>query len=103
MPAQADASRPSESGVTPAKTSEGYRIQVTAVPDSAVAIEIARGLQARLGMAFPVYVDFIPPFYKVRVGDFPTRVGLQPLVDRLRGMGFPDAWTVRSPIRDDSH
>jgi hypothetical protein len=100
--AGAEAGRQPESSAAPGATRLGYRIQVTAVPDPAVANEIARGLAARLGMTVPVYVDYVRPFYKVRVGDFPTRAGMQPLVDRLRSMGFPDAWTVRSTIRDNS-
>jgi septal ring-binding cell division protein DamX len=111
IPPSYGATPPVEAGANPSQPAEpspaaetarnGYRVQVTAIPQADVANQLARQLQQRLGMGVPVYVEFIKPLYKVRVGDFPTRAGTQALVDRLRGMGFQDAWTVRSPIRDD--
>jgi hypothetical protein len=50
-------------------------------------------------VAYPVYVDFAKPWYKVRIGDFPTARGTSELVERVRELGYEDAWIVRSPIR----
>ncbi len=78
---------------------QSYRVQVTAVPQVDIAQGVAERLRQVLGMDYPVYMDFIESYYKVRVGDFPTKKAARELLARLRRLGYEDAWTVLSPTR----
>jgi type II secretory pathway component GspD/PulD (secretin) len=74
-----------------------FRVQVMAVPDQRAAEDEADRLRGILGPELPVYVERERPFYKVRVGDFPTKDEAHAAVVRLRGLGYNDAWTVTVP------
>ena len=78
----------------------GYRVQVAAETDYAEAVSVAGRLKEPLGGRFPVYVEFVEPWYKVRVGDFHEEDAARALLAELRGAGWPDAWTVRTTIAD---
>jgi hypothetical protein len=52
-----------------------------------------------LGGRYPVYVEFIDPYYKVRVGDFAGQEAAQPALAEVRGLGYADAWAVRTTIK----
>ncbi|MFN2431828.1 MAG: SPOR domain-containing protein [Gemmatimonadota bacterium] len=77
----------------------GYRVQVVASPDFATASRQAAQVNELLGGRLPVYVELIEPFYKVRVGDFASQEAAQPALSELRSLGFPDAWAVRTTIK----
>jgi hypothetical protein len=77
----------------------GFRVQVMATPDFAIAGHEASRLKGLLGGRFPVYVEYIDPYYKVRVGDFATQEAAQPALGEVRGLGFDDAWAVRTTIK----
>ena len=81
----------------PAAMVSGWRIQVFAAGDEATASEVAR----RAGDAIagvPVYVEAEGPWFKVRLGDFTTREAAEPLRERLVGLGWTEAWAVRTAI-----
>jgi len=40
----------------------------------------------------PVYITFQDGFYKLQVGDFPTRQAAETLQLDLKQLGYPDAW-----------
>ena len=42
----------------------------------------------------PVFVDAIPPYWKVRVGAFDTYAEAEAFLPTARGMGYGDAWVV---------
>lgn len=77
----------------------GYRIQVTAKADFAAAGREATRIKELLGGRYPVYLEFIDPWYKVRVGDFSTVEAAQPALGDIRRLGYPDAWPVRTTIK----
>jgi hypothetical protein len=77
----------------------GYRVQVVATPDFAVAGAEAARVKELLGGRYPVYVEFIDPYYKVRVGDFAGQEAAQPALAEVRGLGYADAWAVRTTIK----
>jgi hypothetical protein len=83
----------------PEELPQGYRVQVLASPDFAVATREATRLNELLGGRLPVYVEFIDPYYKVRVGDFATIERAQPLLAEIRALGYSDAWSVRTTIK----
>ena len=75
----------------------GWRIQIFAAEDQTTAGEMAR----RAGEAVagvPVYVQAEGPWFKVRLGDFATREAAEPLRQRLVGLGWTEAWAVRTAI-----
>jgi cell division septation protein DedD len=88
---------PEEEVVTQAPTFEyGFRVQILA----STSEENANGFagEARTKLDHPVYVEYIPPYYKVRVGDFIVRSDAESCRDRIRGMGYTDAFVVESLV-----
>ncbi|HEY7462293.1 MAG TPA: SPOR domain-containing protein [Gemmatimonadota bacterium] len=92
---QADEGYTSDAGTLPI----GFRVQVMATPDFTTAGAEASRLKQRLGETAAVYVEYIDPYYKVRVGDFATQEAAQPTLDAVRGLGYRDAWAVRTTIK----
>lgn len=87
---------PAVAGEVPAAA--GWRIQVFAGRDEVTAAEVAR----RAGDAVPgvpVYVEAEASWFKVRLGDFADREAAEPLRVRLVGLGWAEAWAVRTAIR----
>lgn len=76
----------------------GFRVQVLATPDRAIAERYARGLETVVG-GEPVYVEWVDPWWKVRVGDFAIRQAAERLRTRLVSEGIAEAWTVETTIR----
>jgi len=76
---------------------QGFRIQIFASAsidesNSTKAMALGRLVQDS------VYVVYDPPVYKVRVGDFPTRLEANQRLSVLINNGFPDAWVVPGRI-----
>jgi hypothetical protein len=74
----------------------GFRVQVFASPDREAAQRQRSDLEARLGEK--VYVDYQPPYYKVRVGNCRSSEACAALQARLRQAGFTSVWTVAAEI-----
>ncbi|MGH7566777.1 MAG: SPOR domain-containing protein [Gemmatimonadota bacterium] len=77
----------------------GWRVQVFASRSQAEASATATRVQDALRDQAPVYVERDDPWFKVRVGDFTDRGAADRLRERLAGLGWPDAWAVRTTIR----
>jgi cell division protein FtsN len=77
-------------------TLDGYRIQILTTRDP----EEADTLKAQLQGSFPgeVYVNYDPPNYKVRVGNYVNRPLAEESQARLKGMGFRRAWVIRTRV-----
>ncbi len=75
----------------------GYRVQIFATLKKEKAQYIAD--QARRILSKSVYVEYVPPFYKVRVGDFRNREDAEEYRDYLRANGYPDAFVVETEIK----
>lgn len=76
---------------------QGFRIQIFASAsidesNSTRAMALGRLVQDS------VYVVYDPPVYKVRVGDYPTRLEANQRLSVLIDKGFPDAWVVPDRI-----
>lgn len=88
---------PSRPAALPSGSVYGYRVQILASSIKENAEKFAAEAQAR----FPnlkVYVEFIPPYYKVRVGDFLTREEAETFKAKARSLGYFDAFIVESQI-----
>jgi hypothetical protein len=86
----------STAGVGPLAT--GYRVQVFAARDRDVAAGAVRRLREQR-VSDPIYMEWIDPWYKVRVGDFTDRGSAEQLRNQLVELGFPEAWIIRTTIR----
>jgi len=86
-------SKPIAERVTPPKQMANYRVQIVASMEKTNAEYLARKVKRQTGEN--AYVDYMPPYYKVRVGDCVSQQGAVSLRDRLRTLGYPDAWIVR--------
>lgn len=75
----------------------GYRVQIFATLKKENAQRVAR--EARKVLSKPVYIEYIPPFYKVRVGDFKSRDDAEEYKEYLRANGYPDAFVVETEIK----
>lgn len=85
-----------ESAPAPPTAVYGFRVQVFA-GNYNNALKLKALLEKELDEA--VYVEFIPPYYKVRVGDFLTREQAQAFLAKLKALGYTDAFIVESEIQ----
>lgn len=73
----------------------GWRVQIFASSSMVNADELAR--VARGTFMEPVYVEYIPPMYKVRVGDFMTRKDADHMKARIEAKKM-DAFVVEALV-----
>jgi len=74
----------------------GYRIQLVSTQNLNEAISIKA--QADSLYSMPVYVDFEPPNYKVRIGNYETNEEAMNMQTVMQRQGFKYAWVVPSKI-----
>jgi len=86
--------KPQEKAV---QTMMGYRVQIFATLKKENAQRVAN--KAKKVLSKPVYIEYIPPFYKVRVGDFKNRQDAEEYKEYLRANGYPDAFVVETEIK----
>ena len=78
-------------------TEDGFRVQVIATDD----LNEANRINSELSTLIPnqkSYVNFEPPFYKVKLGDFKENSEANDMRFRLSQMGFTEAKVVRETI-----
>lgn len=73
----------------------GWRVQIFASVSMVTADELAT--KARRLFTEPVYVEYEPPLYKVRVGDFLTKSEAKHMKNRTMSEDF-DAWIVEALV-----
>ena len=76
-------------------SSRGWRVQLFTTKSSAAADSFAREVENRLDMA--VYKIYVPPFYKVRIGDCTSRNGAEELESEAIKKGY-ETFIVRDVI-----
>lgn len=74
-----------------------FRIQILAVGDEVSAQDARQTAEVRLKQ--PAYVELVDGMYKVRVGDYGTRVEAEKALRKCRESGYPDAWIVTGVIK----
>ncbi|MCD6594183.1 SPOR domain-containing protein [bacterium] len=77
----------------------GYRIQVFSSLQQDESEELARKVREKIDAK--VYVEFDPPYYKVRVGNCKDSGEAEELIRKLKNLGYSDAWIVRARIIND--
>ena len=74
----------------------GYRVQLISTTDYYEALEIRDSVSVRL--SGEIYLDYEPPYYKVRAGNFIQRDDAEMKRAEAKQAGYPDAWIVRTKI-----
>ena len=74
----------------------GYRIQIFSTLEQDEAESEAAN--ARQKLEENVFVEFDPPYYKVRVGNCKDSDEAEQLLSKVKRKGFPDAWIVRARV-----
>jgi hypothetical protein len=74
----------------------GFRVQIFASSTRDGAERVAG--DARAVFSEPVYVEYIAPYYKVRVGDLLTAEDVEQLKDRALSMGYRGAFIVETMV-----
>lgn len=46
--------------------------------------------------SLPIHLDYEVPYYRLRVGDFPTRTEAERMIESIRSIGYPTAWVARA-------
>lgn len=82
--------------VKPAAPAGGFRVQIGAFDRQEGAEQ--RAAQARFQFAEVVYVEYVYPYYKVRVGDCTTREEAEELRRKAISLGYHDAFIVPATI-----
>lgn len=75
----------------------GFRVQICAVSNEERAKEIQRDALLKF-INEEIYLIYDNPYYKVRVGNCPTRYEADKLQQLAVEKGFEDAWVVRTNI-----
>jgi len=76
---------------------QGFRIQIFASASIDEANATRGAATYKIGLD-SVYVIYDAPVYKVRVGDFATRLAANQRLPLLMEKGYPDAWVVPDRI-----
>ena len=76
------------------KQVQGYRVQIFASQDRAKAEEMKRKATATFNI--PIYVDFEPPWYKVRGGDYETEEEARAMLEKIKTRGYE--WRELTPL-----
>ncbi|MBE0432042.1 SPOR domain-containing protein [candidate division WOR-3 bacterium] len=74
----------------------GFRVQIFASNSEENASRVAA--DARQVFGEKVYVDYVAPYYKVRVGDYLTREEIEPLKNEALSSGYRGAFIVETMV-----
>jgi hypothetical protein len=79
--------------------SQGYRIQIIKASgnDALTITEEARDEFTDKYIDIPVYLTFDEPYYRVRVGDFRTRLEAEKFLKKI-SRRYPGAWVIQDYI-----
>ncbi len=100
VPAETVAQRPLPQGGHPSLQmvpTQGYRVQVFSVADREEAQRFYEEARRRLGRE-DVYLQFEPPFFRVRVGNCRTRDAAEDLAREMEQAGYEAPFPVRTQI-----
>lgn len=86
------------------KEVDGYRVQIYSSNRQQIAKGEAISLQQQLSnqLDLPIYVQYMPPFWKVRVGDFQSYDAAREYKERIISL-FPELQGDTYVVRDKIH
>lgn len=74
----------------------GFRVQIFASNTEENASRVAT--DARQVFTDPVYIEYVAPYYKVRVGDYLTREEIEALKNKALSLGYRGAFIVETMV-----
>ncbi len=75
---------------------KGYRVQIHFGPEKAKALDVKTKFITQ-NHTIPAYLDYQQPYFKIRVGDFRTRLEAYKFLQEISG-DFPGAFIVNDEI-----
>ena len=75
---------------------KGYRVQIHFGPEKAKALDVKTKFTAQ-NHAVPAYLDYQQPYFKIRVGDFRTKLEAYKFLQEI-STDFPGAFIVNDDI-----
>jgi hypothetical protein len=87
--------QPKQPAMAPQKV-YGFRVQIFASSTEENASRVAS--DARAVFNERVYVEYVAPYYKVRVGDYLTSEEVEPLKNRALSLGYRGAFIVETMV-----
>ena len=88
---------PSDSSIVEYVEVQGFRIQIFASANIDEATGAQRVAADKAGID-SVYVVYDPPVYKVRIGDYGTRLEANQKLSKIVNLGYDDAWVVADKV-----
>ncbi len=95
MPAYTPAPAPKPASVPPPASVFGFRVQIFASSTEKNASRVANDARSAFN---EVYIEYVAPYYKVRVGNCLTRDDADMLKSKAAGMGYRGAFVVETKI-----
>jgi len=74
----------------------GFRVQIFASNTEDNASRVAE--DARGAFMEQVYIEYVAPYYKVRLGDYLTREEIEPLKNKALNLGYRGAFIVETMV-----
>ncbi len=74
----------------------GWRVQIKATKNSQESEQIRRQAEAKLQER--IYVNYEPPYYRIRVGDCSSFEDATRLLRRVKAKGYDEAFIVRTNV-----
>ena len=79
-------------------TTLGYRVQIFSSSTRHAAEEAQNKARAHLARD-DVFIDFEPPYFKVRIGNYPARKNAEKFLDEAKKKGYETPFIVQAQIR----
>ena len=80
----------------PEKVVMGFRIQIKSTKNYDEAVEILKDAQAKF--FHEIYLDYEPPYYKIRIGNFTQKLEAENLKSFSQEIGYADSWVVLTKV-----
>lgn len=77
-------------------TVSGYRVQLFSTTDYYAAVRTRNDAASRF--TEEIIMDFEPPYYKIRAGNFTDRQKAEELRSFARTAGYPEAWVIQTKV-----
>ncbi len=74
----------------------GFRVQLYSTTDYFIAMAVRDEAGSKLNE--DIYVDYEPPYYKVRAGNYTVREQAEETRNLAKSLGYQDAWIIRTNV-----
>jgi cell division septation protein DedD len=75
----------------------GYRIQVLATSNKKQVEKLKEEILKK-GINYPIYIKYVPPMYRLRIGDFQNYEEAQKALNQIKNLGYKDAFVIEDFI-----